>query len=115
MHTRDSNLLLPDVTNATPNAFSDEQFHTHVSPMFEQQINAEAALFQYVPVLRRLSIFEKARFRAGYSILLIGQVTDTAGSVAWQGNPAAGLFPTIREKRNTYTSHNYSFGVSWEF
>ena len=69
MHTRDSNLRLPDVNNATPNAFSDSQFHTHVSPMFEQQFNAEASLFQYVPVLRRLSVFEKARFRAGYSIL----------------------------------------------
>ncbi len=115
MHTRESNLLLPDATNATPNAFSDSQFHSHVSPMFEQQFNAEAALFRYVPVLRRLSILEKARFRAGYSILLIGQVTDTAGSVVWQGNPSAGLFPTIREKRNTYTSHNYNFGVSWEF
>ncbi|MFM9960766.1 MAG: hypothetical protein ACKV2Q_06025 [Planctomycetaceae bacterium] len=115
MHTRDSNLLLPSVLDATPNAFSDKQFRTHVSPMFEQQFNAEAALFRYVPVLRRVSIFEKARFRAGYSILLIGQVTDTAGSVNWQGNPAAGLFPTIREKRNTYSSYNYNFGVSWEF
>jgi hypothetical protein len=115
MHTRDSNLLLSDVNNATPNAFSDRADHTHVSPMFEQQFNAEAALFQYVPVLRRISILEKARFRAGYSILLIGQVTDTAGSVLWQGNPAAGLFPTIKEKRNTYATHNYNFGVSWEF
>ena len=115
MHTRDSNLLLPDVNNATPNAFSDQQFHTHVSPMFEQQFNAEASLFQYVPVLRRMSLFEKARFRAGYSILLIGQVTDTAGSISWQGNPAAGLFPTIRERRNTYATYNYNLGVSWEF
>ncbi len=115
MHTRDSNLLLPDVSNATPNAFSDKQFHTHVSPMFEQQFNAEASLFQYVPVLRRMSVFEKARFRAGYSILLIGQVTDTAGSISWQGNPTAGLFPTIRERRNTYATYNYNLGVSWEF
>ncbi len=115
MHTRDSNLLLPDVNNATPNAFSDNQFHTRVSPMFEQQFNAEAALFRYVPVLRRMSIFEKARFRAGYSILLIGQVTDTAGSISWQGNPSIGLFPTIKEKRNTYATYNYNFGVSWDF
>ena len=115
MHTRDSNLRLADVNNATPNAFSDQQFHTHVSPMFEQQFNAEASLFQYVPVLRRLSIFEKARFRAGYSFLLIGQVTDTAGSILWQGNPSLDLFPTIREKRNTYATYNYNFGVSWDF
>ncbi len=115
MHTRDSNLLLADVNNATPNAFIDRQFHTHVSPMFEQQFNAEAPLFKYVPVLRRLSVLEKARFRAGYSILLIGQVTDTAGSVVWQGNPSLDLFPMIREKRNTYATHNYNLGVSWDF
>jgi hypothetical protein len=115
MHTRDSNLLLPSVDDATPNSFSDQQFHTHASPMFEQQFTAEAPLFRYVPVLRRLSVFEKARFRAGYSILWIGEVTDTAASIVWQGNPAAGLFPTIREKRNTYATHNYNFGVSWDF
>lgn len=115
MHTRESNLLLPSTDDATPNSFTDEQTVAHVSPMIEQTITAEAPLFQYVPVLRRFSVFEKARFRAGYSILFIGEVTDTAGSVLWQGNPAAGLFPTIKEKRNNYVTNNYSFGVSWEF
>lgn len=115
MHTRESNLLLPSTDDATPNSFTDSDTVAHASPMFEQTISAEAPLFQYVPVLRRFSVFEKARFRAGYSILLIGEVTDTAGSVLWQGNPAAGLFPSIQEKRNTYATHNYSFGVSWQY
>ncbi len=83
--------------------------------MFEQTIQAEAPLFQYVPVLNRFSAFEKARFRAGYSILAIGQVADTAGSVVWQGNPAAGLFPKIKGDRNTYITNNWSFGVSWQY
>ena len=65
MHTRESNLLLATTVNATPNAFSDSQYHTHVSPMFEQTFSAEAPLFRYVPVLRRFSVFEKARFRTG--------------------------------------------------
>lgn len=115
MTTRESNLLLASTEDATPNSFTDEQTTAHVSPMFEQTITAEAPLFQYVPVLRRFSVFEKARFRAGYSVLFIGEVTDTAGSVLWQGNPAAGLFPKINEKRNNYVTNNYSFGVSWEF
>lgn len=115
MHTRESNMLLASTEDATPNSFTDEQTTAHVSPMFEQTISAESPLFQYVPVLRRFSVFEKARFRAGYSILFIGEVTDTAGSVLWQGNPAAGLFPKINEKRNNYVTNNYSFGVSWEF
>ena len=115
MHTRESNLLLASTADATPNSFTDEKTTAHVSPMFEQAINAEAPLFQYVPVLKRFSVFEKARFRAGYSILLIGGVADTAGSVLWQGNPSIGLFPKIQENRNTYSTHNYNVGVSWEY
>lgn len=115
MHTRESNLLLPSTADATPNSFTDETTIAHVSPMFEQTITAEIPLFQYVPVLRRYSLFEKARFRAGYSILAIGGVTDTTGSVTWRGNPAAGLFPTINDKRNTYITNNYNFGVTWQY
>lgn len=115
MTTRESNLLLPSTADATPNSFTDSQTSARVSPMFEQTIQAEAPLFQYVPVLNRFSAFEKARFRAGYSILAIGQVADTAGSVVWQGNPAAGLFPKIKGDRNTYITNNWSFGVSWQY
>jgi hypothetical protein len=115
MHTRDADLLLPTEDDATPNSFTDSKDRSHVSPMFIQSITAEAPLFRYVPILRRSSILEKARFRFGYSFLLIGQVTDTAGSVLWQGNPSADLFPKIREKRNTYATQNYNIGVSWEF
>ena len=115
MTTRESNLLLPSTADATPNSFTDSQSYAHVSPMFEQTIQAEAPLFQHIPILRRFPVFEKARFRAGYSILAIGQVTDTAGSVLWQGNPAAGLFPKINERRNTYLTENWSFGVGWQY
>ncbi len=115
MHTREANLLLASTEDATPNSFTDSKVTAHVSPMLEQTINAEAPLFQYVPVLRRFGVFEKARFRAGYSILMIGGVADTTGSVLWQGLPADGLFPTIREKRNTYVTNNLSFGVSWQY
>jgi len=115
MHTRESNLLIASPEDATPNSFTDSKTTAHISPMLEQTFNAEAPLFQYVPVLRRFSIFDKARFRAGYSILMIGGATDTAGSVLWQGNPSAGLFPAIRERRNTYITNNYSFGVSWQY
>lgn len=115
MHTRDSNLLLPSPADATPNAFSDEQSHTHVSPVFEQSFIAEAPLFRYVPVLRRVSLLEKADFRFGWTFLYIGSVVDPAASVEWKGNPAAGLFPTINYKRNNYTSQSYNFGLSWSF
>jgi hypothetical protein len=115
MTTRESNLLLPSTADATPNSFTDSQSSARVSPMFEQTIQAEAPLFQYVPVLNRFSVFEKARFRTGYSILAIGQVTDTAAAILWQGNPAAGLFPKITGNRNTYITNNWSFGVSWQY
>lgn len=115
MHTRESNLLFPTADDATPNSFTDNQSVTHVSPVFEQSLVAEMALFKYVPVIRRIGAFEKAQFRFGYSFLYIGEVVDPAGSVVWRGNPAAGLFPTINYKRDSFTAHSYNFGVSWQF
>lgn len=115
MHTRESNLLLPSATNATPNAFSGSQTHNHVSTLFQQSINFEAPLFRYVPVLKRVGLLEQARFRAGYTFMFIGGVVDTADSIRWNGNPAAGLFPSIQTRRNNYTSDFYNFGVSWDF
>ena len=115
MHTRESNLLLPSATNATPNAFAGSLTQYRVSPMFQQSINFEAPLFRYVPVLKRIGLLEQAKFRAGYTFMFIGGVIDTANSIEWNGNPAAGLFPTIKERRNNYTSDFYNVGVSWEF
>lgn len=115
MITRESNLLLPTPTNATPNAFSSTQTHNRVSTLFQQSFNVEAPLFRYVPVLKRVGLLEKAQFRAGYTFMIIGGVTDTANSIQWNGNPSAGLFPFIREQRNNYTSDFYNFGVSWKF
>ena len=115
MHTRESNLLLPSPTNATPNAFSGSQTHNRVSPLFQQSINFEAPLFRYVPVLKRVGILEHAKFRAGYTFMFIGGVVDTADSIQWNGNPSAGLFPSIKVNRYNYTSDFYNFGVSWEF
>ncbi len=115
MHTRASNLLDPSPANATPNAFTAEQSHMHVSPMFEQSFNAEAPLFRYVPVIRRIGFVEKAQFRFGYSFMYIGHVVDPTSSILWQGNPAAGLFPLIKVNRDSYTAHSYNFGISWQF
>lgn len=116
MHTRESNLLLPSPSDATPNSFTDSQIHSHVSPMFEQSFIAEAPLFRAVPGLRKVHILEKAQFRFGYSLMLIGSVIDPSASIHWQGNPAAGLFPTIKGgQRATYSSHSFNFGVSWQF
>ena len=115
MHTRDSNLLPTSPTNATPNAFSSSQTHNRVSTMFQQTFNAEAPLFKYVPLLNRIGILEKAQFRAGYTFMFIGGVIDPANSIQWDGNPAAGLFPFIKERRNNYTTDFYNFGVSWKY
>ncbi len=115
MTTRASNLLEPSPANARPNSFTSKQSHTHVSPMFEQSFNAEAPLFRYVPVIRRIGVIEKAKFRFGYSFMVIGKVVDPTSSILWQGNPAAGLFPSIKVNRDSYTAQSYNFGISWQF
>ena len=115
MHTRDSTLIPASPTNATPNAFSSSQTHNRVSTMFQQSLNVEAPLFRHVPVLKRVGLLEKAQFRAGYTFMFIGGVVDPANSIEWNGNPVAGLFPSIRERRNNFTSDFYNFGVSWKY
>ncbi len=115
MITRDSNLLLPSAADATPNSFKDSRTNAHVSTVFEQSFMAEAQLFQKLPVLRRVAILEKAQFRFGYTFMYIGGVIDPAASINWRGNPAAGLFPTIKYRRDNYTNESFNFGVSWQF
>ena len=115
MHTRESNLLLPSPDNARPNSFSDLQSHDHVSTLFQQSFNLEAPLFRHVPVLRRVSVLEKAQFRLGYSVMFIGYVVDPANSIQWNGNPAAGLFPFIKDHHTTFVTSFYNFGLGWKF
>ncbi len=111
----DPGLFTPTAGNPHPNAFQDEETHTHFSPLFEQSFFLDANIFGYVPVLRDIKVFERANFQLGYTFIWANQIATTDQSIVWDGKPTAGLFPHISIDRETWWTSNYSFGVSWDF
>lgn len=113
--TRQSNLIPPDDQNAAPNRFSRDVSHTSVSPVIEQSFFLEGPVFQYVPLLRRWSVFSKADFRIGWTLTWIGELTRAGDSIIWQGNPSQDLFPEIETSRSTWRAETWDFGIMWRF
>lgn len=113
--TRQSDLIIPSETNATPNDFRTTETHTSVSPMIEQMLYAEGPLFQYIPMLRRSKILRNANFRAAYTLTMIAEMTRASDSIIWQGNPSQGIFPGIQTSRSTFRTSSYDFGVTWSW
>ena len=101
--------------NPTPNAFSDSDDHTHISPMLEQSIFADMNLLSVVPFVNRIKLFEEAQFRFGWTVIYVANVATTNESIVWDGNPSLGLFPNIKTKRRSWVTSNYSFGVFWDY
>jgi len=113
--TRLSNLNVPSPANPNPNAFSREESHNSVSPLFEQSVYFEGPLFQYVPLLRRSKLLRGADFRLDYTFTFIGEVARASDSILWQGNPSQNIFPDIQIERSSWRSDTWNFGVTWKW
>lgn len=106
-------LIDPTAADPNPNAFTDRQTHTHISPMFEQSIFMEMAIFDKVPVLKRMKLLEEAKFKFGYTYIVAGEVARPYDSILWQGMPTRGLFPSINVKRESWSVGTWSVGIDW--
>jgi len=106
-------LIDPTAADPNPNAFSDTQSHTHVSPIFEQSIFAEMDIFEHIPVLKRMKILEEAKLKVGYTYVVAGEIARPFDSVRWQGMPTRGLFPSIDVKRENWSVGSWSVGIDW--
>ncbi|WP_339729108.1 hypothetical protein [uncultured Gimesia sp.] len=106
-------LIDPTAGNPNPNAFSDRQTHTHISPLFEQSIFMEMSIFDKVPVLKRMKILEEAKFKFGYTYIVAGEIARPYDSILWQGMPTRGLFPSINVKRESWSVGSWSIGIDW--
>ncbi len=105
-----------DTTNGpTQNAFTDYKSSTHVSPLFEQSLNAEFPIFRRIPVLKDMRQMQDAKLRLGWSYLFIAEVADPLQSVRWQSNPRAGLFPTIQRSRDDFSQTTFNIGINWNY
>lgn len=92
--------------------YEDQHSNTHVSPLFEQTVAAELPLFQYVPILRKWHLLEEAKFRLGYSILAMFEVSRPTNSIVYQAQP---LSPHIRIDRGKWYVHGWHFGIDWKY
>lgn len=108
-------LIIPTPANPNPNTFSSSETHAHVSPYFEQSFVAEAPVLQWIPYVNKISILSNAQFRLGYQFIWIGNMINTNQSVDYQGDPMAGMFPTIQPTHSGWWTQNGSIGVSWQW
>jgi len=115
MTTRQDNFNLPTPTDAHPNRFKDNDSHSHVSPLIEQSIFVEFPLFSWLPVVRRVKILRRAKFRLGYTFLFVGELARPYESVIWQGHPAQDLYPGITVDRSNWFADNVSYSINWSF
>jgi hypothetical protein len=108
-------LIIPTPANPNPNAFSSSQTHAHVSPYFEQSFVAEAPILKYIPYVNKIWPLNQAQFRLGYQFIWIGNVINTNQSIDYEGDPMAGMFPTIQPTHSGWWTQNGSIGASWQW
>ena len=107
------NILNPRMLDpANDSTFTDEKSSTHVSPIFQQSIQAQFHAFRSLPLIRKAACFENAAFRFGYTFFWIGEVARPAEAIEWQGFP---LFPEIKSRRDDWWMHQLNFGIDWTF
>ena len=110
------NMFDTTTTNGpSQNAFQDQDGGQHASPMFEQSLTAQLPMFRRFPVLRDIPILEHATLQLGWTFLWIGEVADPNKSIVWESNPLAGLFPSLRVRRNNFYQNSFRMGVSCEY
>jgi hypothetical protein len=92
--------------------FEERRSTAHVSPLFQQSIFANMALFDTIPGLNRLSMLEGATFRVGYTFLWVGELSRPVDSVNWQGFP---LVPELQTNRTSWWMHQMNLAIDWTF
>jgi hypothetical protein len=96
----------------TGTTFRDAKSNTTVAPMFEQGVFVQAPILKYVPLINKMSVFEKADFQAGYTVLVLGNVYRAVNDINWQQYPN---FPTAGNGRSVFYTTNWSLGVQWNY
>ena len=103
------------ITNLAYSQFastSASQSHTHVSPMLEYNIRADWYLFQHLPLLREMKVFEDAKFRFGYNLMNVWQIARPNDVIAWRGQP---LDSFIDMKYTKWYMHGFTLGLDWRY
>lgn len=92
--------------------FASKYKTTHVSPLFEQTVNAEMKILQMIPGVRHLPGVDDTVFKLGYTITVVGGVARAGNSIDWAGYP---YFPDNRPDRDTWWTSRWNFGIERRF
>ena len=111
------NIISPNTVQAMPNdpyatAFSNGKVSTTFSPMFEQSINVKFPVFNLVPYLNRMEVFERAKLQAGYTFLYIGEVYRPQNTIIWNQYPKT---PQLNGTTSSFYNSNFNLGVEWQY
>jgi hypothetical protein len=101
---------IPTPANPNPTYFRSERTHTHVSPILDTAIFAEAPIFEHVPFVNDLRLFKNARLRVGYTFLLSGEMLRPSKIIEWR-TP----FADLNNNRSRWTMGAVSVGVDWRY
>ncbi len=90
--------------------FNSRVDHTHVSPTFEQNINADMTIIHLLPLLKNVRILEDAKIRVGYNFFVAFEVTRPTDSILYLAPP---VNPQIDIERTAWFYSMWNFGIDW--
>ena len=93
-------------------SFTTQQQTTSMSPMFEQSVNVKFPIFDMIPYVNKLEIFERANLQAGYTFMYIGSVYRPQNTIIWNQYP---LTPQLNGQKSDFFNHNFNLGVEWNY
>ena len=111
------NIITPNTVPVMPNnpaqtAFSNAQTTTSMTPMFEQQVNVKFPIFNLVPYLNKMEIFERANLTGGYTFLFLGDVYRPQNAIIWNQWPQT---PQLDRQKSNYYNSMFNIGVEWTY
>lgn len=93
---------------------SDAKTHTHVSPFFELNTKADINVFPIIPYVNRWNWLKTARLQAGWSTLVVGNLSRPMDNIVWRSNGSGG--PYIKDRsRDAWYVQNWNVGIHWAF
>ncbi|MDB5391819.1 MAG: hypothetical protein JWM11_7465 [Planctomycetaceae bacterium] len=102
----------PTPTPGTPKTafFNHTQSHTHLSPMFSQDFNFQAKVFQAIPFLNDIPMLANADMLVGYNFLLIGNVARPTKDIVYNLDD-----PKLSVTHSRWCIQTWNFGLQWKF
>lgn len=84
---------------------------THISPIFDTQINVEFPGFSWIPYVNRWDVFKNANMRIGYNFVFVGSVARPANIIDYRS-----FQPAVMPGARTWFEYStVNFAVTWKW